>query len=174
MNEAAVIAVALAPPFSSHCSSYNVKRARRLTSRYSSFVGGFFSCLLPILWQLWKPITIIIATLTAVNVKCFWSCDFVRTSFLYFFFLCFGFGFVLCRFGMCDADNDTQTFMDLFRNGTKQKKSSVDFELAKIVLKRPKIALAPLWFFFVSVFLLSSRPHFESIRHVQLYIVRRT
>lgn len=131
-------------------SIYSGKRARCLTSRYSSSVCGFFCLplLLPILWQLWKPITIIIATLSAVNVKCYWSCDsVVRNSFLiYRFFLSVLDLFCSVRFRDVRCDNNAQTFMDLFRTG---KKSSVELELAKIVLKRPKIALAPLWFLFL-------------------------
>lgn len=101
----------------------------------SWFRGAFFCCsLLPILWQLWKPITIIIATLTAVNVKCFWSCDSVRTSFpffSFFFSIALGFGFVLflcmCVVSGCAMLITTRKhFMDLLHwiRETKNNKES--------------------------------------------------
>lgn len=113
-------------------------------------VFGFFSLLLPILWQSWKPITIIIATLSAVNGKCFWSCDFC-------FFVPFCSVFV---WDVRDADNDTQNIC----HGFVTWKSLSISNSGKIVLQQPKIALAPFRFSFLLLLLFLLLPFLVNSR----------
>lgn len=126
-----------------------------------------------------KPITIIIAMLSAMNVKCFWSCDFLPSLFCRFVFtkftpdsLDFSSFLLLLLLFRCESfvgDGNVYTlhttlitthakyvhgFVSTSEKIEKKRTTNIGkteilrriCESVKIVLLRPKIASASLWF----------------------------